>query len=63
MNKQLFAGYVPSSHSDYQIHHHKQDTLKPVRLAITNKVVNEEDSNEEDDDLECVEVEGLKSLV
>jgi hypothetical protein len=62
MNKQLFVGYVPSSHSDNQIHHHKQDTLKPVRLAISNKVVNEEDRDKEDDDLECVEVEGLKLL-
>ena len=31
--------HIPSRKGDNQIHHHQQDTLKPVRLAITDEVV------------------------
>jgi hypothetical protein len=33
------SNHIPSRKSDNQIHHHQQDTLKPVRLAITDEVV------------------------
>jgi len=35
----LWIRHLPSRKSDDQVHHHQQDTLEPVGLAVTNEVV------------------------
>lgn len=52
---------IPSSNGNDEVHGHEQDALKPMGLAVSNEVVNQQDSDEENDHLEGVEVEGLKT--
>lgn len=52
---------IPSSNGDDEIHHHKQNTLEPVRLAVANEVVHQEDRDEKHNHLECIEVQSLRS--
>lgn len=51
---------IPSSESDNQVHHHKQDALKPVRFAVSNEVVDQKDRHKQQDNLEAVKVESLQ---
>lgn len=54
--------YIPSSNSDDEIHHHEQDTLQPVGLAISNEVVDQKNSDKKNDNLEGIEVQSLLEL-
>lgn len=53
--------HIPSSNGNDEVHSHKQDALKPVGFAVRNEVIHQQDSDEEDDDLEGVEVQSLPS--
>jgi hypothetical protein len=62
MNPPRGKDHIPSRNSDNQIHHHQQDALQPVGLAISNEVVDQKDRHEQCDDLEAIKVEGLSYL-
>lgn len=53
---------IPGSNSDDEVHGDEQDALEPVRLAVCDEVVDQQDSDEEDDHLEGVEVQSLLSV-
>ena len=51
---------LPSSKSNEDIKSLQKDSFQPMWFAILNQIVHQQDSNEEDCDLECIEKESLR---